>query len=194
MTGLEKILSQIEYESNDRCRAIIEDANKKAQVIIASAETEAEAIMESSAQEAAKRVETINQNAISSAELGKNKKLLKAKLEIIDDILEKSLDAIKKLPAEEYFDIIKALILSNAKSGEGVLRLSEKDTRALPANFIAAVNKELENKTVVLGDAINIDAGFVLVYGDIAINCSFDAIAQEKRDELRDALNGLLFN
>ena len=28
MTGLEKILSQIEYESNDRCQGIIEEANK----------------------------------------------------------------------------------------------------------------------------------------------------------------------
>ena len=194
MTGLEKILSQIEYESDDRCRAIIEEANKKAEVILADARNEAEAILTSGEEETAKRVENINQSAVSSAELGKSKLLLKAKLEIIDEILEKSLDNIKNLPAEEYFDIIKALILANAKSGEGVLCLSEKDMKRLPEDFISSINKALGGKAIALGNAINIDSGFILIYGDIDINCSFDALVQEKRDELRDALNSLLFN
>ena len=193
MTGLEKILSQIEYESDDRCRAIIEEANKKADGILDNARSEAESILTSEAEETAKKVENINQSAISSAELGKSKLLLKAKLEIIDEILEKSLDNIKSLPDEEYFDIIKALILANAKSGEGVLCLNEKDTKRLPADFIASVNKALGDRAIVLGKAIDIDSGFILIYGDIDINCSFDAIVQEKRDELRDALNSLLF-
>ena len=64
----------------------------------------------------------------------------------------------------------------------------------LPKGFVDTVNKELSSGSIALGDEIDITAGFILVYGDIDINCSFDAIAQEKRDELRDALNALLFN
>ena len=36
--------------------------------------------------------------------------------------------------------------------------------------------------------------GFMLVYGDIDVNCTFSSLVSEKRDELFDELNKLLFN
>ena len=194
MTGLEKIISQIEYESNDRCRIIIEDANKKAQGIIDSAEAEASGILKESEEQTAKKLENMQQSAVSSAELAKSKILLKSKLEIIDDMLDKALNELRALGDEEYFEIIKSLILSNAKEGEGVLRLSAKDCARLPKDFLSSVNKALGDKKIVLGDEADINGGFLLIFGDIDINCSFDAIASSKRDELRDALNSLLFS
>ncbi len=194
MTGLEKIISQIEYESNDRCRIIIEEANKKAQGIIDSAEAEASGILKESEEQTAKKLENMSQSAVSSAELAKSKILLKSKLEIIDDMLDKALNEIRALGDEEYFEIIKSLILNNAKEGEGVLRLSAKDCARLPKDFLSSVNKALGDKKIVLGDEADINGGFLLIYGDIDINCSFDAIASSKRDELRDALNSLLFS
>ncbi|MBR2099828.1 MAG: Archaeal/vacuolar-type H+-ATPase subunit E [Eubacterium sp.] len=194
MTGLEKIISQIEYESNDRCRIIIEEANKKAQGIIDSAEAEASGILKESEEQTAKKLDNMSQSAVSSAELAKSKILLKSKLEIIDDMLDKALNEIRALGDEEYFEIIKSLILSNAKEGEGVLRLSAKDCARLPKDFLSSINKALGDKKIVLGDEADINGGFLLIYGDIDINCSFDAIASSKRDELRDALNSLLFS
>ena len=83
MTGLEKILSQIEYESNDRCRTITEQAQEKAKAIIAEANAQAESIAAESAAQTAKKVDNIKQSAQSSAELSKSKIILKSKLEII---------------------------------------------------------------------------------------------------------------
>jgi len=194
MTGLEKIISQIEYESDERCRITLEEANKKAEIIIKDAQTQAEQISNEKASQTAKKIENIMQSADSSAELAKSKILLKSKLEIIDEMLGKALDEIKSLGDDEYFEIVKELILGNAKEGEGVLRLSAKDVKRLPKGFIDSVNKELKGKKINLGDELDINGGFILVYGDIDINCSFDAIALSKRDELKDALNALLFN
>jgi len=195
MTGLEKILSQIEYESNDRCRNIIEQAKEKANAVLADAKAQAEIIAAKSAEETAKKVENINQSARSSAELSKSKIILKSKLEVIDEMLSSSLDRIKALPEKEYFEILKTLIINNAKAGEGLLCLNLNDEKRLPKDFVSSVNKDLsEGKTVSLGNAADIDSGFVLVYGDIDVNCSFDAIASSKRDELRDSLNRLLFD
>lgn len=195
MTGLEKILSQIEYESNDRCRNITEQAKEKANEIIESAKTEAQSIVADSEAETAKRLDNIKQSAQSSAELSKSKIILKSKLEVIDEMLNNSLEKIKALPDKEYFEILSSLIRTNAKEGEGVLKLNDKDSKRLPKDFVSAVNKELTGgKSVVLGDTTDIDSGFILTYGDIDINCSFDAIAASKRDEIRDSLNGLLFD
>ncbi len=195
MTGLEKILSQIEYESNDRCRNIIAQAEEKADSILADAEAKAKEIIDEAESQTAKQLENIKQSAESSAQLNKSKIILKAKLEAIDKMLAEALKSIKSLPENEYFEILRTLVINNAKEGEGVLRLSEDDEKRLPSGFVSALNKELKDgKSVTLGAPVDIDSGFVLVYGDIDINCSFDAIAASKRDELRDALNILLFD
>ena len=194
MSGLEKIISQIEHESDDRCRSIIEEANKKAQSIIEEAEKSASEILLENEIKTAKKIESMEQIAQSSSEFAKSKILLTSKLEIIDEMLKKSLDEIKNLPDEEYFAIIKALIIGNSRSGEGALCLSEKDKKRLPKGFIEDINKALGDRKIVSGETINIDGGFVLVYEDIDINCSFDAIASSKLDELRDALNTVLFD
>ncbi|MBE6828550.1 MAG: hypothetical protein E7514_08130 [Ruminococcaceae bacterium] len=195
MTGLEKILSQIEQESNDRCQEIIRDAQKKAEGIIADAEMKADAIIAESEAQTLKKTENLNASAVSSAELTESRILLKAKLDAIDDILARALEVIKALPKKEYFEILKELIIKNADKGTGELRLSAQDTEKLPSNFLDSVNNALKKGcSVKLGKSADIDSGFILSYGDVDINCSFDAIAASKRDELRDALNSLLFN
>ena len=180
MTGLEKILSQIQQESDDRCREIEENAKEQAEKIIEKASD--------------KKAELTVETAQSSAQLTQNRALLSEKLEIIDDMLARSLEVIKALPKKEYYEILKELIYKNARQGEGELRLSKEDTAKLPSNFIDSVNNSLKNSEIKLGKSTNIDSGFILVYGDIDVNCSFDAIASEKKDELRDTLNNLLFN
>ena len=87
MTGLEKILSQIEYESDDRCKTIIANAEAKAQEIISEAEAQAKAEADKSREAIEKRVEDIKQSTASSVELNKSKIILKAKLEAIDEML-----------------------------------------------------------------------------------------------------------
>ena len=125
----------------------------------------------------------------------KNRIILEGKLDIISSTLERALEVIKALPKKEYFEILKGLILKNVRKGEGVLRLSKEDTEKLPSNFIDSINNALKRGyKISLGESADIDSGFILVYGDIDINCSFDAVASAKREELRDTLNEMLFN
>lgn len=195
MTGLDKIISQIGTDSADRCRIIQENADKEALKILSDAEEQIKNINEQSEKSLKKKLNDIKLSAESSAALKRNQIVLKGKLEAIDDILEKALDVIKALPKKEYFEILKELIIKNALKGDGVLKLNSEDTKKLPQNFIDSVNSALKGKSVItLGDSTDIDSGFIMVYGDIDINCTFSAIVAEKRDELRDALNNLLFN
>lgn len=195
MTGLEKILSQIENEQDNRCRELISEAEAKAQAIIDEANSQAEKIAADKAEETEKKLENSRQAAESAAELAKSRILLETKLRLIDETLERSLEVIKALPKKEYFEILKELVLKNAQKGEGVLRLSQADVNRLPSNFVDSINNAFKRGyKIKLGDTADIDSGFILVYGDVDVNCSFEAIAASMRDELRDTLNSLLFN
>lgn len=195
MTGLEKILSTIEQDSNDRCREITEQAQKQAQEIIDAASAKAQEDIENAKASVDKKVAVSDAAIEASVSMTKNRIVLEGKLDIISSTLERALEVIKALPKKEYFEILKGLILKNARKGEGVLRLSEEDTEKLPSNFIDSINNALKRGyKISLGESADIDSGFILVYGDIDINCSFDAVASAKREELRDTLNEMLFN
>lgn len=110
-------------------------------------------------------------------------------------MLGRAVDVLKALPKREYFEMLKELAVKNAISGDGVMRFSKDDTAKLPQNFISNVNSALSGKgSVSLGELCDIDSGFMLVYGDIDVNCTFSSLVSEKRDELFDELNKLLFN
>lgn len=195
MTGLEKILSTIEQDSNDRCREITEQAQKQAQAIIDTASAKAQESIENAKASVDKKVAEHDGAIEASVSMTKNRIILEGKLEIISSTLERALEVIKALPKKEYFEILKGLILKNVRKGEGVLRLSKEDTEKLPSNFIDSINNALKRGyKISLGESADIGSGFILVYGDIDINCSFDAVASAKREELRDTLNEMLFN
>lgn len=195
MTGLEKILSTIEEDSNDRCREITEQAQKHAQEIIDAASAKAQEDIANAKASVDKKVAEHDGAIEASVSMTKNRIILEGKLDIISSTLERALEVIKALPKKEYFEILKGLILKNVRKGEGVLRLSEEDTEKLPSNFIDSINNALKRGyKISLGESADIDSGFILVYGDIDINCSFDAVASAKREELRDTLNEMLFN
>lgn len=195
MTGLEKILSTIEQDSNDRCREITEQAQKQAQEIIDAASAKAQEDIANAKASVDKRVAEHDGAIEASVSMTKNRIILEGKLDIISSTLERALEVIKALPKKEYFEILKGLILKNVRKGEGVLRLSKEDTEKLPSNFIDSINNALKRGyKISLGESADIDSGFILVYGDIDINCSFDAVASAKREELRDTLNEMLFN
>lgn len=195
MTGVEKIISQIETNSNNRCLEITDSAEKNAEKIIADAKALAAKNQSEATQASASLLSEAKNSAAASALLKKNQVILCEKLLIIDETLTKALEVIKSLPKKEYFDILKELAVKNALSGKGVLRLSKEDADRIPAGFIESINSSIKDKdsSVSLGKNADIDSGFLLIYGDIDINCTFNSIISSKRDELRDALNQLLF-
>ena len=169
MTGLDKIISEIGSDSSQRIKEISDEANKKAEEISLAAEKKASEMKAQSEERTAAEVASVLASAKSSAELKKKQTVLEGKIEAIEDMLGRAVDV--------------------------VMRFSKDDTAKLPQNFISNVNSALSGKgSVSLGEACDIDSGFMLVYGDIDVNCTFSSLVSEKRDELFDELNKLLFN
>ena len=63
------------------------------------------------------------------------------------------------------------------------------------ADFEKKINDGLEKgaKITVSKDPADISDGFILVYGDIEINCSFEALIEDSRDAIKDELNSIFF-
>ncbi len=83
--------------------------------------------------------------------------------------MQKALEALRALPADEYFALLCRLAAASAEQGEGEMLLSEDDKARLPAGFCRTLATLLPKgaKLAVAEATRKLDGGFILKYGDI---------------------------
>lgn len=195
MTGLEKIIGQIQGEAQAAADNVMKAAQAQAADIAAAAAAEAEAECKRIAERAERDKADALRRAESAADLQKRRALLTTKQAVIGEAIDKAHAKLLALPAEEYFAAIVKLAVGHAQPGAGVLHLNAADLARLPADFEKALNAALpEGRTLTLSDQpMAMDGGFVLVYGGIEENCSFNALFASQREALQDSVQKILF-
>jgi V/A-type H+-transporting ATPase subunit E len=197
MTGLEKILKAIEDEAKTAADTVIADADKKADEILAAAKKDAEKICSQIALESEADVNAALSRAESAAALQEKKIILEAKQQLISNIINSARNSLANLPDTEYTDNILSMVKKYAHNKPGKIIFSKKDKKRLPGDFESRLKQVLTGKpqaALSIGEeTAAIDGGFLLIYGDIEENCSFDALFGAARDDLQDKVNSLLF-
>lgn len=196
MTGLEKIVDQI-----------IEEANTEAEKILATAQMEADTITKNAKEEAAQitkkekeRLEAEKSNmemrARSSADLKKRQVILKAKQDILSDILEKAYQKMLNMDTKSYFELLEKMLDKYVLGKDGEIYFSQKDLERMPEDFtkkVKSIGKKKGGSLNIASCARTIDGGFILNYGGIEENCSFKSIFLAEKETLADKVNEILF-
>ncbi len=195
MTGLEKIIENISAEARAQADDIIESAKETAAQIIDEAATEASGECDEILLTAREQVELMAKISQSNSELNGRKMMLKTRREILDSVMADAVQRLKKLPDGEYFGTLCRLAAKYAENGNGELVLSKSDKARMPADFAEKVNAAVKNGSLSIAeDTVDTDGGFVLRYGGIEENCTFDALAEQEHEKLSDELSRLLFS
>lgn len=190
MTAKEQILQGITVKAEHKKEEILSEAKIKAQEnfnnAIAKANEEAQKIIAA----AQKKADTIIENADSSAMLIKRNESLKFKTKSINEVLNNVKLQLNSLDDKEYFALLLSLAEKNTLDGEGIIYLNKKDLTRETSDF----KKQISKFNLTLSDSPrDMEGGFMLQYGDIIINCAFEALINEKREKLTDDINKMLF-
>lgn len=197
MTGLEKMKSQILDEANRSAGEILEQAKKEADAVMAEARKNTEAECQRISEKSEADAESLKGRAESSCDLQKRKAVLKAKQEVISEILKRAYKKMLASDTETYFDIIRKMLNKYVLPEEGEICFSSDDKKRMPDGFekeIAAIAAAKGGKLIVSKEERNIQGGFVLIYGGIEENCTFKAMFDSRRGELSDKVHALLFS
>lgn len=198
MTGLEKILKAIEADADKNADEIIGKANREAEEIMAAAQQEAEKKCSEIAIKSEMDRKAVISRAESAASLQEKKIILDAKQQMISNIITSARNSLMILPDSEYIQIILRMVKKYAHQKSGVILFSAADKKRLPSDFDTLLKNILSDKTgaslTVSEEIVNLEGGFILKYGDIEENCSFDAIFSAAKEELQDKVNTLLFS
>ncbi len=196
MTGLEEMKAAIEEESRVERAEIDRRAQEQAATIGAEAKAAAAARYQEILSDARQACAGELQRAKTGGEMKIKRLLLRTKTELVDETIVMALRQLRELPDADYFTVLQTLACSYARKGEGEMLLSQRDLQRLPAGFADTLNSMLKSQgaQVHIGArAAKIDGGFLLVYGDIEVNCSFEALLEASLEQVKDALSRELF-
>ena len=193
MAGIDTIIKTIEDNTALVCDDIIAQSRHKADGIIDDAKRQADAILSKNEERVEAAVKDIAARGESAAALMQRRIGLDTKQSIIADMVEVAKEKLLSLPDDEYFDLILKMIEKNSQPADGIIRFNQKDLDRLPADFDSRMNKVSKGKLSISKEPIAIEAGFVLIYGGIEENCSFDAVFASEQETISDRATRLLF-
>lgn len=196
MSGIDRITTEIIQDAEKEAASIIEDAKAAAEKARTDAAEKAREYKASSDDKINQKISSEEKKTQSQCEQVEKLVLLKAKQEIINDVLLKAKAKLLNQDTNDYFDTLLKLVEKQAQADKGVLMLNAKDIARLPENFEKSVNAiaaKIGGMITISNKPINLDGGFILKYGNIEINSSFEALFEENKEELIDIVNGILW-
>ena len=196
MAELDKIIGEINAQSQEAIDEILTRARKEADRIISEAENEAKESCAKLMHDKEILLSDQLSRAKSAAALTKRQLLLAEKQRLIGDVLEKAHLTLIQLQENEYFDLILQLVRKSALPQKGEIIFNEKDLARLSSDFVAALNQlasEQGGSLTISNQTRSIDGGFILFYDGIEENCSFNALFETNTEVLQDQIQRLLF-
>ena len=196
MTGLDTILESIRKDGRESAEAILAKARQEADEISAQGREDAQLRREELLRDAPQQAQDAADRVLSSAHREQRRILLIARQEIIQETLEAAEKSLFELTDEDYFTVLLGLAAKRALPQKGELVLGSRDFARKPADFEKKLQTVLPKDaelTVASKPNPAIDGGFLLLYGGIEENCTFRALFDDKREELQDLTNQILF-
>lgn len=196
MTGLDKIIAEIATEAKAEAEQTVARAQAEADGILKAARDESDAKVAKINAAAAAEVADIDRSRQSATALQRRQRTLREKQALLSETLDKALESLSQLPEKDYFELLVKLAAGAAEQGEGEMLLNEKDQGRKPGDFEAKVSAALPagSSLSLSKDTRPIDGGFVLKYGDVEQNCSFESIFNARADEFSDLVRPVLFD
>lgn len=191
MSGLDKILEHISSEAANHANKIIENAKAEADRILEREKEEAVRLETQIRKQSELDVAAATKRIQSAADLKEKRMILEAKQKEIDSVIADARATLASLDEDAYFATLSKMLDKYATDREGTICFSAKDAARLPRDF---VKKAKAHELTVSEQTVAIDGGFVLIYGDIEENCSFEALINAAKEDLQDKIGQILFS
>ncbi|WP_230397728.1 V-type ATP synthase subunit E [Novisyntrophococcus fermenticellae] len=196
MSGLDKMTQQILSEAQKEAEGLLADAKREEEEILAQGRNECEAWDKESSDLLDKELNEFRARAASAREQKRRRAILEAKQEIIAEMLEKVHKRMYEADSDEYFGFLRQMFGKYCHKGEGRMFLSARDLKRVPQGFLDSVEKiagEKGGSVRLSKEPGQIADGFLLIYGDIEENCTFEALLQANKGRLIDQANRMLW-
>lgn len=197
MTGLEKIIEQIDRDAHESASEVLAQADAECAKILEAAQAESDKIDARAAADAEALREDILSRGESGAQMQRKNRILTAKQDMIGTVIDRAREKLLGMESIDYFVLLGKLVEKYAQPGDGIMYLSSFDLGRVPTYFrrvLADIAQKKHGTLVLSSESRDISGGFVLAYGGIEENCSFDAMIEDQKEHLQDVVRAKLFS
>ena len=124
--GLDAIVEEIKAKGKAEADRISGETYQEVSKIIADAQSQAAKIKAAREEALRKEIERLKQQELSSANLEVKRAMLNARKEVLDEVYEKSKEAVAKLPSEKNLKLLSSIIKKNEANNSKIYS-REKD-------------------------------------------------------------------
>ena len=195
MKGIEKITARIAADAEAANSAVREESAPRIADIRAEYEKKAQEaaanILRSGENEAQQQASRIERNA----QLEAKRDILAVKQEMVSQAFELAKGKIAEMPQAEYVAYLSRQAVKAFPGGEAQLILNAADKEKYGAQLTALVNVLLKgNGSIsIASETRDMIGGFILMQGDVEVNCSVDILLELIRGELAAQVAQVLF-
>ena len=220
MNGIDKITAKITQDVQAEIDRLNDETEAKVSEILSTARIQAEKesaeILERGKKAAAERQERLE----SAAQMETRKLTLAAKQEVLGEAFDLALKKLCTLPEKEYIALLTNLAVEASTTGQEKIVFSPKDRSRIGKQVVLNANSILAKKRSaapasdskvgnllgkVLKDAPaagltmaqetrKIQGGFIMLDGDVEVNCAFETLVRLQREKLELAVAKTLFD
>ncbi len=219
MQNLDKILDKILTDAREEAEKVLDAARQECETIEKESDARVQSVIEAAEARAAREETAAAQRANSTADMKKREILLAAKVGMLSKAFSEAENYLYDLSQEDYCVFLAHLLADaaverlqtvqhlqelygeeEACDGEFLLELSEKD-RELGSLVIKAAKTFMKRGSTEYGktnftlaeESAPIRGGLILRYGDIASNCSVEAVINGLREQMEARIANILF-
>jgi vacuolar-type H+-ATPase subunit E/Vma4 len=182
----EKIIEQINKDSQKEIKQIHEDTEKQVGSIIKDAKKEAEIESEKILSDGKIKSENIKKILISQANQDAKKDIMNAREEIIEECFSKAFHELSILKGKDYEKLVKKLIEDGRKKigGDCSLIISRDADKAIAEDLKLSIIGKVEKSGGVILKSVD---------GRITLDHTFDGIFRREKAKIRRKVGKLLF-
>ncbi len=193
----EQVVQKILAEAETEARKILDEARDKAAEQGSQLDSELAEFGAKTDQLAAEAGEDKLQRMLANARMDNAKQLLATKVEILNDVFERSKKAVNELSDERYLSWAMATMKQAVESGDEEVIVG-KDEKRIDSNFVKKVNRELgtgfKGNLLLSTERGDFAGGFILSRGKVQINATTDVMIGTLRESIEIELSQLLFD
>jgi V/A-type H+-transporting ATPase subunit E len=190
---VEKILSQAKAEAE----AIVNEAEDKAAAQKARLDAELAEFDTKTEELASAAGEDKLQRMLAGARMSQGRKMLAAKVAILDEVFAKAKEAVSQLPDQQYLSLMADLMKKAVETGDEEVIVG-KDEKRIDQSFIKDVNRQLgsgfKGNLRLSNERADITGGFILSRGKVRINAGTDVLIDRLRESMQIELADALFS
>ena len=194
MEGIEKITAKIIQDSEAEITALLTQTEEKVRAVGEAAQAQADKESAEALARGKRAAQERLERLQSAAQMETRKLKLAAKQEVVGEAFDLALEKLCTLPEQEYIALLTNLVLEASSTGREQLIFSARDRARVGKQVVVAANEAREGSQLTLSqETREIRGGFVLVDGDLEVNCAFETLVRLQREKLERDVSRVLF-